>query len=42
MWLTILADECSRAIIMVFRWRSRVWQNKAVIDGKQSITINEN
>ena len=31
MWLTILADEWTRGIIMSFRWKSRVWQKKALV-----------
>lgn len=30
-WWTICIDEWSRAIIMSFRWRSRVWERKVLV-----------
>ncbi|MFL6557721.1 MAG: MATE family efflux transporter, partial [Bacillus sp. (in: firmicutes)] len=30
-WLAIAADEWSRAIIMFFRWRSRAWEQHALV-----------
>jgi putative MATE family efflux protein len=30
-WLAIAADEWTRGIIMFFRWRSRAWENKALV-----------
>ncbi len=31
-WLAIAADEWLRAFIMFFRWRSRIWEKKALVD----------
>lgn len=31
-WLAIAADEWTRAIIMFFRWRSRKWENHALVN----------
>ncbi|MEF3307081.1 MATE family efflux transporter [Paenibacillus sp. GYB003] len=31
-WLAIAADEWLRAVIMFFRWRSRAWANKGLVD----------
>lgn len=30
-WLAIAIDEWTRAIIMFFRWRSRLWENYALV-----------
>ncbi|WP_407638858.1 MATE family efflux transporter [Bacillus niameyensis] len=30
-WLAIAADEWTRAVIMFFRWRSRAWENYALV-----------
>ncbi|WP_234340211.1 MATE family efflux transporter [Gorillibacterium timonense] len=30
-WLAIAADEWTRAVIMYFRWRSRKWENYALV-----------
>ncbi|CAG7653345.1 MATE family efflux transporter [Paenibacillus allorhizosphaerae] len=31
-WLAIAADEWLRGVIMFFRWRSRAWEKKALVD----------
>lgn len=31
-WLAIAADEWTRGIIMFFRWRSRVWEGKSLVE----------
>lgn len=41
MWLTILADEWTRGIIMTFRWKSRVWQKKALVQPVAEVPIAE-
>ena len=30
-WIGLMSDEWIRAIIMLFRWRSRVWQGKRIV-----------
>lgn len=30
-WLAMMLDECLRAIIFMFRWRSGVWRNKNIM-----------
>lgn len=30
-WITIALDEWTRAIIMSFRWKSRIWQSKVLV-----------
>lgn len=34
-WLAIAADEWLRAVIMFFRWRSRVWERKRLVEPGQ-------
>ena len=45
-WLAIAADEWTRGVIMIFRWRSRKWENYSLVEGKgagqQSLIRNEN
>ncbi|TYR80651.1 MATE family efflux transporter [Priestia megaterium] len=31
-WLAIAADEWTRAVIMFFRWKSRTWENYALVN----------
>lgn len=31
-WIAFIADEWFRGIIMYFRWRSRVWERKVLVD----------
>lgn len=31
-WLAIAADEWTRGVIMFFRWKSRAWEGKALVD----------
>jgi len=33
-WLAISMDEWTRGIIMYFRWKSKVWQKKAIINAQ--------
>ncbi|MEW9053881.1 MAG: MATE family efflux transporter [Neobacillus sp.] len=33
-WLAFIIDEWLRGIVMYFRWRSRVWESKVLIDEK--------
>jgi len=35
-WITFVADEWIRGLFLYFRWRSRAWENKALV--KQKIT----
>ena len=45
-WLAIAADEWTRGVIMIFRWRSRKWENYSLVEdkdaGQQSLIRNEN
>ncbi|MBU9722202.1 MULTISPECIES: MATE family efflux transporter [Bacillaceae] len=36
-WIALLLDEWIRAIIMYFRWRSKVWQKKALVKPSDEI-----
>ncbi|KQL46792.1 MATE family efflux transporter [Brevibacillus choshinensis] len=31
-WLAVAADEWIRAVVMFFRWRSRAWERKSLVD----------
>lgn len=31
-WIAMALDECVRAVIFIFRWRSGAWKNKKLID----------
>lgn len=31
-WLAVAADEWLRAVVMYFRWKSRAWENYALVD----------
>lgn len=33
-WLAISMDEWTRGIIMLFRWKSKVWQEKAIVKAR--------
>ena len=36
-----MVDEWIRGIIMLFRWRSRIWQNKGAIDDSINDSLTE-
>lgn len=31
-WLAVAVDEWIRGIVMFFRWRSRAWERKSLVD----------
>ncbi|MBU8731830.1 MATE family efflux transporter [Cytobacillus oceanisediminis] len=35
-WIAFIADEWFRGIIMYFRWRSRAWEKKALVDKQET------
>lgn len=35
-WLAIAIDECTRAVIMFFRWKSRAWENYTLVSPEPS------
>ena len=35
-WIALMADEWIRAILMLFRWRSRKWQNMRLVEDERS------
>ncbi|GAA0497096.1 MATE family efflux transporter [Salinibacillus aidingensis] len=35
-WIAMLVDEWFRGIIMLFRWRSRKWEKKALVEAKST------
>jgi putative MATE family efflux protein len=35
-WLAIAADEWTRAVIMFFRWKSRAWENHALVNHEKT------
>jgi putative MATE family efflux protein len=37
-WVAFIADEWFRGIVMYFRWKSRAWEKKVLVDKKQAIT----
>ncbi|XXM73919.1 MATE family efflux transporter [Lysinibacillus sphaericus] len=40
-WISFIADEWLRGLIMLKRWRSKVWIKKGFVTGKQEINENK-
>jgi Na+-driven multidrug efflux pump len=36
-WIAFIADEWFRGIVMYFRWKSRVWEKKVLVDKKEVV-----
>lgn len=32
-WIGMAVDECVRAVIFIYRWRSGAWKNRGLIEG---------
>lgn len=39
-WIAFIVDEWLRGIIMYFRWKSRAWEKKVLVQKKQAITAS--
>lgn len=41
-FIGMFLDECIRAVLMILRWRSGLWKNKAVVSKKSAFTDMDN
>ena len=36
-WIAMACDECIRAVVFLFRWKSGAWKNKSFVQPKEKM-----